>query len=178
MADLIARQAALAKDGGFQDRVKSALLAAAVAIQGEAVGSSGNIWGKRQTHALAVLTNPVAFIDRYAWAVATDATVAGQIGTPVSITSSTNATPTVLTVPTGHGIAVGDTAAVAGHLVNTAANGTWVVQATTTTTITLPTSGNGAGTATGSVTKQPTDLAVTNAVSAMFNDFAGVLVTD
>lgn len=84
----------------------------------------------------------------------------------IPIASSTNATPIVVTTnyigPTGltpHGFVVGQTVTVANHLVNTAANGTWVISAvggstsgSTGTTLTLTGSvGNGVGGATGTV---------------------------
>jgi hypothetical protein len=82
-------------------------------------------------------------------------------GTPVlavpaafSITSSTNASPVVLTVGAGHGVLTGDTITVAGHTTNTNANGTWVAGTVTGTTIALTGStGNGVGGATGTVAR-------------------------
>ncbi len=84
----------------------------------------------------------------------------------IPIASSTNATPIVVT--TGnlaaagvqHGFVVGQSVTIAQHLVNTAANGTWVISAVggttaggTGTTLTLTGSvGNGVGGATGTVT--------------------------
>jgi hypothetical protein len=80
----------------------------------------------------------------------------------VSIISSTNTTPIVVTAGTPgdqHGFVVGQTVTVADHLVNTNANGSWVISAVggttsggTGTTLTLTGSvGNGVGGATGTV---------------------------
>lgn len=74
-----------------------------------------------------------------------------QAGT-VAITSSTNASPIVLTLPGTHKFQNGQTVVVSGHGTNTAANGTWVVSARDSTHITLTGStGNGIGGATGTV---------------------------
>lgn len=71
----------------------------------------------------------------------------------MAIVSSTNATPIQMTV-TGHGYANGDTVTIAGHTVNTAANGTWVIAGATANTFTLNNSvGVGVGGATGTVAK-------------------------
>ncbi len=72
-------------------------------------------------------------------------------GNTVAITSSTNATPIVVTA-TAHGRANGDVVNVAGHLTNTAANGQWVVASAAANTFALTSSvGNGVGGATGTV---------------------------
>ncbi len=72
-------------------------------------------------------------------------------GKTVAIVSSTNATPIVVTA-NAHGYSNGDVVNIAGHLVNTAANGTWVAASVAANTITLTSSiGNGAGGATGTV---------------------------
>lgn len=68
-----------------------------------------------------------------------------------SIASSTNASPIVITTSAAHGYATGDTVYVSGHLVNTAANGSWTITVTGGTTFSLNSStGNGVGAATGS----------------------------
>ena len=69
----------------------------------------------------------------------------------VNISSSTNATPIVLTTA-AHSFVVGQRVRVSGHLVNTNANGDRYIQAVTGTTITLTgTIGSGIGAATGTV---------------------------
>ena len=66
-----------------------------------------------------------------------------------AITSSTNATPIVVTA-TAHGYATGDLVTINGHATNTAANGTWTVTKITNDTFSLDGSvGNGIGGATG-----------------------------
>jgi len=75
-----------------------------------------------------------------------------------NITSSTNATPIVVTI-TAHGYATGDYVSVVSHTTNTNANGIWKVGTTTTNTFELlqldgsNTTGNGTGGSTGNVTK-------------------------
>jgi hypothetical protein len=67
----------------------------------------------------------------------------------VSITSSTNATPIVVT-KAAHGLVNGDVVKIINHTVNTNANGIWVVANVTTDTFELAGSvGNGVGGATG-----------------------------
>ncbi len=62
------------------------------------------------------------------------------------ITSSTDATPIVVTLAAGHGYLVGDSVTIAGHTTNVAANGTFVLSAVSATTVTLTGSvGSGAG---------------------------------
>lgn len=69
----------------------------------------------------------------------------------VNITSSTNASPIVVTAAS-HGYVTGDVVTIAGHLVNTAAVGTWIVTKVTDNTFSLNGStGNGVGGATGTV---------------------------
>jgi hypothetical protein len=74
----------------------------------------------------------------------------------LTITAATNATPIVVTTSVAHGITDVSYATVTGVLGNTAANGTWVVERVTNTTLKLRNSvGNGAYTSGGSLT--PTD---------------------
>lgn len=81
--------------------------------------------------------------------------------TPKAIVSSTNATPTVLTV-TAHGFATGDLVQVFGHATNTAANGIYKITKLTADTFSLQNyntgadiAGNGVGGATGNVLIAP-----------------------
>lgn len=70
----------------------------------------------------------------------------------VNIASSTNASPIVVTTSTTHAFKVGQTVTISAHTTNTAANGTWVVSAISSNTLTLSGStGNGVGGATGTV---------------------------
>ena len=82
-----------------------------------------------------------------------------KCNTAKAITSSTNASPVVVT-STAHGFSNGDVVTVYGHAVNTAANGTWVAGSVTANTLALcgywdgttcqnPSTGNGVGAATG-----------------------------
>lgn len=69
-----------------------------------------------------------------------------------TVTAATNATPIVLTTSITHTVLAGETVQVLGVAGNTAANGIWVVQSVTTTTITLTGSvGSGAWTSGGTV---------------------------
>ncbi len=73
-------------------------------------------------------------------------------GAALGITSSTNATPIAI-VATAHGRTTGDVVSIAGHLVNTKANGEWTITVTGANGFTLNSSvGNGVGGATGTVT--------------------------
>ncbi len=80
--------------------------------------------------------------------VATDTTAATVKlwNRPTTLTSSTDTTPIVVTLPAGHGYVAGDSITISGHTTNVAANATWVLSATTATTLTLTGSvGTGAG---------------------------------
>ena len=71
---------------------------------------------------------------------------------PRAITSSTNASPIEITMAAPHGYATGQKVTVAGHLVNTAANGSWEITVTGASTFELNGSvGNGVGGATGTL---------------------------
>jgi hypothetical protein len=67
---------------------------------------------------------------------------------------------------------------IAGHAVNTVANGCWVATVTSATAFTIPVAGIGVGTATGTVTKQPTDALIQSTVNGVWNDIAGITATD
>jgi hypothetical protein len=80
--------------------------------------------------------------------------------TAISISSSTNATPIVITTATAHGLTTGDYVVVASHTTNTNANGVWRVGTTPSATefqiLQMDgsnTTGNGVGGATGNITK-------------------------
>lgn len=69
-----------------------------------------------------------------------------------SITSSTDATPIVITASGSHGITSGamEVVSISGHTVNTNANGTYLAYANSTSTLTLiGSAGNGAGSGSG-----------------------------
>lgn len=70
----------------------------------------------------------------------------------VSIASSTDANPIVITTATAHGLVTGETVHIDGHQTNTAANGVWEdVQVLLPTTFSIAATGNGVGGATGTV---------------------------
>lgn len=72
----------------------------------------------------------------------------------MSIASSTNASPIEITTGSNHNLETGMAVIISGHLVNTAANGTWTITKVNATKFTLDTStGNGIGAGTGTVTK-------------------------
>jgi hypothetical protein len=167
----------LANDPAFRSRVQAAMMTAALNVAAEAVGvQDSSTYQLRHQLAVAILNNPGAYLDRFAWAVAANSTVAADVPPPVAIVSSAAVNPSVLTTAV-HGLATGDVAEIAGHLVNTAVNGTWPVTVLTTTTFSVPALGSGAGAATGTVQKQPPDADIQFAVNADFSDIAGVGVT-
>lgn len=78
--------------------------------------------------------------------------ITNNLPTPVSISSSTNASPIVLQTASAHGCSTGDRVMVSLHQTNTNANGEWTVTFVDSTHISLNGStGNGVGGATGSV---------------------------
>lgn len=77
-------------------------------------------------------------------------------GTARAVSGATNASPIILTLPSGHGLAVGDYAYVTGVGGNTAANGFWRISAAGSTTVTLEgTTGNGTYTSGGTAYETP-----------------------
>jgi RNA polymerase subunit RPABC4/transcription elongation factor Spt4 len=63
-----------------------------------------------------------------------------------AITSSTDATPIVITAAANHGLATGDRVTIMGHTTNVAANGTWTITKVADATFSLDGSvGSGAG---------------------------------
>jgi hypothetical protein len=179
MVDVVMKQASLALDAVWRQRVQLSMMAALVATQAEAIGGlSVTAFNKRKTFATAALNNPAAYVDRFAWAAAANATIGTDIQAPVAISSSTNANPIVVTTAAAHGYVNGDTVEILGHLVNTAANGGWIVTNLTSTTFSIPTAGVGVGGATGTVTKQPSDNDLNFTVNSLISDFAGVTSLD
>ncbi len=84
-------------------------------------------------------------------ATVTAGLVRGSDAATLAITSSTSATPIVVTAATST-LATGALVTISGHLVNTAANGTWKITKLTATTFSLDGSiGVGIGAATGTV---------------------------
>jgi len=170
-------QAALAADSGFQQQVRVALATAAVAIQGEAVGgNSSTHFQKRQALATQVLNLPDAYLTRFCWAVVQNAAIAR--GNPFAISSSTNATPIVITTSAAHGYSTGAVVEISGHVTNTNANGTFTATVVTSTTFSIPAVGTAAGGATGQVVKLPLDSDIQFQVNSVWDDIAGVTIQD
>lgn len=103
------------------------------------------------------------------WRDAVFATFAGHVRlstAAIPILSSTNANPIQITTTIPHGFNSGDQVTVAGHLVNTNANGAWTVTVIDNRNFTIPVAGNGIGGQTGAAREtQPVDL--TNVVDSV-----------
>lgn len=178
MASSLITMANLANDPGFQSRVQAAMVTAGLQVASEAVGAQDTaVYGMRHQLAVAILNNPGQYLNRFAWATASNTTVAGDVGPPVAIASSTQANPAAVTTATVHGLSSGQFVEISGHLVNTVTNGTWPVTVTSTTVFTIPVAGNGVGVATGQVVLQPPDADIQFSVNSAFSDIAGVGVT-
>lgn len=178
MPNNLISMANLANDAGFRSRVQAAMITAGLNVAAEAYnqGADPNGATYQLRHALAVnvLNSAGGYLDRFAWAAAANTTVAGDVQNPVSIASTTAANPIAVTTATAHGLSTGNFAEITGHAANTAANGTWLVTVTSTTVFTIPVAGGSAGAATGTVTLQPPDADIQNAVNAAWSDIAGV----
>lgn len=182
----LCQEAALAGSQAFKDRIYVSMIAAAIAVQGEAVGAqSAAVYGKRQSLATTVLGNPLAYLERFVIGAAGNSTIGGDISVPVVISSSTAVNPSVVTTAAAHGMTTGDTVVIAGHTVNTAINNStsgtpsaWPVTSLTSTTYSVPTLGTGAGSG-GTSTRQPSDSNITNfGPFSQWNKFAGVTALD
>lgn len=170
-------QAALATDVTFLGQVRIAIATAATSIAGEAVGGlSTTKYQKRQQLAALVLNNPDAYAYRFAWAVAQNGAVTR--GNPISIASTTNANPIVVTTASAHGLSTGAVVAIANHATNTSVNGAWTATSLTSTTFSVPVVGIGVGGATGYVVKMPIDSDIQFTVNSVWDDVAGITVTD
>lgn len=178
MASSLITMANLAADTGFQSRVQAAMVTAGINVAAEAVGAQDtNTYQLRHQLAMAVLNSPATYLTRFTWAAAANVTVAGDIGAPVSIASSTAVNPAVVTTASVHGLTSGQFAEITGHLVNTTVDGTWPVTVLTTTTFSVPVAGVSAGAATGMVVVQPPDADIQFAINSVWSDIAGVGVT-
>ncbi len=92
--------------------------------------------------------------------------VSGELAHSSTITSSTNATPIVIT-KAAHGFTTGSTVTVAGHATNTAANGTWKITVLSANTYSLNGSiGNGIGINTGATSMGDDVFVIINANGA------------
>lgn len=175
MAATLQATALLANDPLFRARVQAAMVTAGINVAAEAVGvMDADTYALRHQLAVAVLNAPTLQLDKFAWAVAANVTVAGDLGPVIAIASSTAANPSLVTTSSVHGLATGDWVEIVGHLANTAINGSYQVTVTTTTAFTVPILGNGVGGATGYVQRQPPDADVQFAVNSNFGNIAGV----
>jgi hypothetical protein len=177
----LTQQAALAADPQFQARVQAAMVATAsnIVLQTFAsFGGDGPTYTLRESLATSILTSGAApYLPRFAAAVAVNAVVVADIpASPVAITYSTAALPSVITTAAAHGLASGQIVEIAGHLVNTAVNGTWAVTVISTTTFSVPVAGSGIGGVSGTVTLQPPDADINTAVASVWNGIAGATV--
>ena len=170
-------QAALAADPAFLNQLRVAVATAAVAIQGEAIaGHDTTQFQKREQLSHAVLSNLEGYLSRFVWPVVQNTAISRA--SPIAISSSTNANPIVVTTAAAHGLSTGAVIVISGHAVNTAANGAWTATSVTSTTFSIPVVGNGVGTASGQVVKMPIDSDVQFQVNAVWDDVAGITITD
>jgi hypothetical protein len=175
MAASLMTTGTLANDAGFRLRVQAAMVTAGLNVAAEAVAAQdAGTYGSRHDLAVQVLNNAGGYLDRFAWAVAANVSVAGDVQAPVSVASSTAANPASVTCASAHGLATGDVTEISGHLVNTVINGTWPVTVVSATVFTVPVAGNGTGGATGQVVKQPPDADIQFALNSAWSDIAGV----
>lgn len=179
MALTLGQGAQMVADSNYQARVRAAMVRAAIAVSTEAQGAlSANAWMARRKLATRILNSPDSMVGAFLASVAADPNNSLTWFAPVSISSSTNANPIAVTTAAAHGLSTGDVVAIAGHAVNTNANGVWVVTVTNTTVFTIPTAGNGTGTATGTVMKMIIDSDLVFTVNSVFSAQAGVLPGD
>lgn len=175
MALTLGQGAQLVASTSFRNRVRGAMIRAAVAVSTELLGSLSNAaWVKRRHLSTRILTAPDSTLDSFVAAVAADPSTALTWFAPVNIASSTNANPAVITTAVAHGYTTGDVVEIANHLVNTNAVGTWVVTVVTSTTYSIPQSANGVGAATGTSQKMETDANVKFTVDSVFSSIAGL----
>ena len=104
-------------------------------------------------------------------------------GAPRAITSSTNATPIVVTTTAAHGLDTGDTVQIMGHTTNVSGNGIWVITKVAASTFSLDgsvgvgTGANGSFTAPAPIVIDVQDfkVIVVSFRSDGGGDYAGVL---
>jgi hypothetical protein len=171
MALTLAQGAQMAADPGYLGRVRASMLRTAYTVRNETQGSlSTNAWVKRRAFAVKVLNSPDAYASAFLASLAADGGLSLTWYPPVSITSSTNANPSVITTSAVHGLVVGDVVEIQGHLVNTNINGVWTLATVgSTTTFTVPFAANGVGGATGTTMKQETDVTVNFTINNIFS---------
>lgn len=162
-------------DTGYVKRIRGAMIRAAISVSTETQGGLTAIaWLKRRQLAVRILNNPDAYVGDFAAGYAADPASSLTWYAPLNITSSTNASPSVLTTPT-HSLTTGDPVSIVGHLVNTNINGLWIVTVVSGTTFSVPVPGNGVGVATGTVIRQETDANIAFTINSLFSAVAGLL---
>jgi hypothetical protein len=172
----LGQSAQIVANVNYQARIRAAVVRSAIAVSTEVQGAlSQNAWMRRRQLATRVLNGPDQWITAFTAAVAADPNAALTWFAPVSIASSTNANPIVITTAAVHSLTTGDIVEIANHLVNTNANGVWTVTVVTTTTFSILQAGNGVGGATGTVMRMETDTNLVNTVSSVFSAIAGLL---
>jgi hypothetical protein len=169
-------------DVGYHDRIRAGMVRYAVTVMAEALTANSQTLTtaiKRKTLATKILVNPNAWVDSFVSMVGSDPGASLTWNQPTSISSSTNANPSVVTTAAVHGLAVGDVVEIVGHVTNTTINGVWTLATVaTTTTFTVPGPASGAGGATGTVMKMETDVNVNFTIQTNFNAIAGTYTGD
>jgi hypothetical protein len=175
MALTLSQGAQVRLDPGYVTRVYSGMTRYALTVMAEAIGTNTTtVFAKRKALAAKVLVSPSAWIDPFMAMYSSDPGASLTWSQPVSITSSTNANPSVVTTATVHGIASGEVVEIQNHLVNTAINGVWTIATVgSTTTFTVPYAANGVGGATGTTMEQDTDVTVNFTIQNQWNAMAG-----
>jgi hypothetical protein len=175
MALTLGQGAQLVADASFNARVRSVMVKVSVTIELESQGAQTSaVWAKRRQQAILILNSPDSQLPRFTALVASDPASSLNWFNPVNIASSTNANPSVITTAAAHGYTSGDVVEILNHLVNTNANGTWVVTVTSTAAFSIPQPANGVGAATGTVQKMETDANLFNTVNNSWNAMAGI----
>lgn len=176
MALTLAQGAQLVASVGYLNRIRSAMIRAALAVSSETQGAlTPNAWLKRRQLATKILVNPDAYVASFHSAVASDPNNSLTWFAPVNISASTSANPIVVTTAVAHNLATGDVVEIQGHLVNTNANGVWLATNITSTTFSVPVSGNGTGLASGTSMEMIIDSDLVFTVNSVFSGVAGLL---
>jgi hypothetical protein len=174
MALTLGQGAQLAANPNYRLRIRFAAVRYAVTVMSEVIGSNtSTVFAKRKQLAYRTITAPDAVLDGFVSMIAADPGSSLSWYQPVPIASSTNANPSVVTTTGSHGLAAGDVVEVAGHLVNLAIGGAWLLATASGTTLTIPTPANGAGAATGTVMKMLTDIEINFTIQNNWNAVAG-----
>jgi hypothetical protein len=171
---------------GYYNRVRSGMVRHARTVMAEAQGGmTVNEWAKRKILANRVLTGPDSMVNAFLSAVASDSAASLTWYQPTLISLSSNANPSVVTTATAHNLTVTDGSGnpvvveIVGHAGNTNINGVWTVAAVgSATTFTVAHPANAAGTATGWVMRQESDLTVNFTLQSAWSGIAGTYTGD